>query len=70
MFLKPNRLGSHPVVDNMVAIDSIYPLNIHCAVFIEAPSVPMMTGSAVFTTVESSTTIKVVIITFINVNHL
>ena len=68
--LYPNRSDNHPAAGRIVAIESIYPVNIHSALFIEAPSVPMITGNPVFTTVESSTAIKVVSITLNNTSHL
>ena len=70
MRLYPKRSDNHPAAGSIVAMESIYPVRIHSALFIEAPSVPIITGSPVLTTVESSTAIKVVSITLSNTSHL
>src|SRR5262245_51618760 len=64
-FLRPKRLASHPVIGRMIAFATRYDVSTHVASSIDTDRLPAMYGSDTFTTVVSSTSMKVANITLI-----
>src|SRR5947209_16277573 len=62
-FFRPNRLASHPVIGRMIAFATRYEVSAHVASSIDADKLPAMCGNETFTTVVSSTSMKVANIT-------
>src|SRR4029077_17738177 len=61
--LRPNMLASHPVIGRMIAFATRYDVSAQVASSIDADRLPAMCGSDTFTTVVSSTSMKVANIT-------
>src|SRR5947207_8770950 len=61
--LRPNMLASQPVIGRMIAFATRYDVSPHVASSIDADRLPAMWGSDTFTTVVSSTSMKVANIT-------
>src|SRR5262245_35083638 len=61
--LRPNLLASHPVIGRMMALATRYDVNAHVASSVVADRLLAMCGSDTFTTVVSSTSMKVANIT-------
>src|SRR6187431_2649717 len=61
--LRPNVLASHPVIGRMMALATRYDVNAHVASSVVADRLLAMCGSDTFTTVVSSTSMKVANIT-------
>jgi hypothetical protein len=61
--LRPNVLASHPVIGRMMAFATRYDVSAHVASSIVDDRLPAMCGSETFTTVVSSTSMKVANIT-------
>ena len=61
--LRPNVLASHPVIGRMIAFATRYDVSAHVASSMDADRLPAMCGSDTFTTVVSSTSMKVANIT-------
>ena len=61
--LRPNVLASQPVIGRMIALATRYDVSAHVASSIVADRLPAMCGSDTFTTVVSSTSMKVANIT-------
>ena len=62
-FLRPNRLASQPVIGRMMALATRYEVRTQVASSMVADMLPAMCGSDTFTTVVSSTSMKVAHIT-------
>ena len=67
--LRPNTDASHPVIGRMIAFATRYEVSDHVASSTVADMLPAMCGSATFTTVVSSTSMKVPNMTAIATNH-
>src|SRR2546422_9436470 len=67
--LRPNMLASQPVIGRMIAFATRYDVSAHVASSIDADKLPAMCGSDTFTTVVSSTSMKVANITETAINH-
>src|SRR5205809_523203 len=63
--LRPMRLASQPVIGRMIAFATRYDVSTHVASSIVTDRLPAMCGSDTFTTVVSSTSMKVANITLI-----
>src|SRR5436190_2776947 len=61
--LRPNMLASQPVIGRMIALATRYDVSAQVASSIDADRFPAMCGSDTFTTVVSSTSMKVANIT-------
>ncbi len=61
--LRPKVLASQPVIGRMMALATRYEVSAHVASSIDADRLPAMCGSDTFTTVVSSTSMKVANIT-------
>src|SRR4029453_1394798 len=61
--LRPNLLASHPVIGRMMALATRYEVSAQVASSVVAERLPEMCGSDTFTTVVSSTSMKVANIT-------
>src|SRR5262245_63423640 len=68
-FLRPNRPASHPVIGRMIALATRYEVSTHVASSIVTERLPAMWGSDTFTTVVSSTSMKVANITAMAMIH-
>src|SRR3954466_5138031 len=62
-FFRPNTLASHPVIGRMIAFATRYEVSAHVASSTVAERLPAICGSDTFTTVVSSTSMKVANIT-------
>src|SRR4051794_14858699 len=60
---RPNMLASHPVIGRMIALATRYEVSAHVASSMVTDRLPAMCGSDTFTTVVSSTSMKVANIT-------
>src|SRR4029078_11188795 len=58
-FLRPKRPASHPVIGRMIALATRYEVSAHVASSVVADMLLAMCGSDTFTTVVSSTSMKV-----------
>src|SRR5438093_13227515 len=67
--LRPNMLASQPVIGRMIAFATRYDVRAHVASSIDADKLPAICGSDTFTTVVSSTSMKVANITETAINH-
>src|SRR3954469_22553057 len=67
--LRPNRLANQPVMGRMIAFATRYEVRAHVASSIVADRLPAMCGSDTFTTVVSSTSMKVANITDVAMIH-
>src|SRR5713101_5397345 len=67
--LRPNMLASHPVIGRMMAFATRYDVSTQVASSIVADRLPAMCGSDTFTTVVSSTSMKVANITETAISH-
>ena len=61
--LRPKRVASQPVIGRMIAFATRYDVSAHVASSMVADRLPAMCGSDTFTTVVSSTSMKVANIT-------
>ena len=61
--MRPKRLASQPVIGRMIAFATRYDVSAHVASSMVADRLPAMCGSDTFTTVVSSTSMKVANIT-------
>src|SRR3989442_4243432 len=68
-FLRPNSPASQPVIGRMIALATRYDVSTHVASSIVTERLPAMCGSDTFTTVVSSTSMKVANITAIAMIH-
>src|SRR5207253_10310471 len=67
--LRPNMLASQPVIGRMIAFATRYDVSAHVASSNDAEGLPAICGSDTFTTVVSSTSMKVANITETAINH-
>ena len=67
---RPSLSASEPAVSTSAASASVYPSITHCSSVKLAPRSSSIAGSAVFTTVMSSRSMKVATLTASNVHHL
>src|SRR5579864_3909160 len=66
---RPKRPASHPVMGRMMALATRYEVRVQVASSVLADRLPAMCGKEAFTTVVSSTSMKVLDITAIAINH-
>src|SRR5271167_3388498 len=67
--LRPKRPASQPVIGRMMAFATRYDVSVHVASSLLADRLPAMCGSETLTTVVSSTSMKVLDMTAIAINH-
>ena len=67
--LRPNRPASHPVIGRMIALATRYEVSVQVASSTVAERLPAMCGSETFSTVVSSTSMKVLDMTAIAINQ-
>src|SRR5438270_2673302 len=67
--LRPNVLASHPVMGRTMALATRYEVRVHVASSVLAERLPAICGSETFTTVVSSTSMKVLDMTAIAISH-
>src|ERR1700686_3997116 len=67
--LRPKRPASQPVIGKMIALATRYEVSVQVASSVLADRLPAMCGNDTFTTVVSSTSMKVLDMTATAINH-